>query len=140
MAAAGYTVETALPCAGAFVSADREALGRADLESPRQRGQVLAVAQDGLADDGRASTAAWRFSVRDRGVGVPPEDRRRIFDKFARGANATASGAKGTGLGLAMVRHIVGAHGGTVHVESTPGEGSIFTIVLPLIRPVAAER
>jgi signal transduction histidine kinase len=65
---------------------------------------------------------------------VPAQDQRRIFDKFARGANAVASGAKGTGLGLAMVRHIVGAHGGSVRMESTPGAGSTFTITLPLTR------
>jgi two-component system sensor histidine kinase SenX3 len=75
-----------------------------------------------------------KISVQDRGVGVPPADQGRIFDKFARGANAAAIGAKGTGLGLAMVQHIVGAHGGKVQVESKPGDGSTFTITLPSSR------
>jgi two-component system sensor histidine kinase SenX3 len=133
VAAAGYRVETTLQSEGARVSADREALGRAIWNlldnavkySPSHKTVWLATA----ARDGSVE-----ISVRDRGVGVPAEDQRRIFDKFARGANAVASGAKGTGLGLAMVRHIVGAHGGSVRMESTPGAGSTFTITLPLTR------
>ena len=134
VAAAGYRVEASVRADGVIVSADREALGRAIWNlldnavkySPSHKTVwVTAVAHDGDAE----------VSVRDRGVGVPVDDQRRIFDKFARGRNAVASGARGTGLGLAMVRHIVGAHGGSVRMESTPGEGSTFTITLPLGRP-----
>ena len=71
------------------------------------------------------------ISVRDRGLGVPRDEQDEIFKKFVRGTASRAHGIKGTGIGLAMVRHIVEAHGGTVRVESTPGEGSTFTIVLP---------
>ena len=55
-----------------------------------------------------------------------------MFLKFQRGEQARRLGIKGTGIGLAMVDHIVRAHGGRVEVESEPGEGSTFTIVLPL--------
>ena len=122
VAAAGYTVETNLQSEGTLVSADREALGRAIWNlldnavkySPAHKTVWLTTAvRDGSV----------KISVTDRGVGVPVEDQRRIFDKFARGANAAATGAKGTGLGLAMVRHIVTAHGGSVRMESTPGAG-----------------
>ena len=133
VAAADYRVVTTLESGGIWVSADREALGRAIWNlldnavkySPSHKTVWLttAVSGDGV-----------RISVRDKGVGVALEDQRRIFDKFARGASAAAIGAKGTGLGLAMVRHIVGAHGGVVHVESTPGAGSTFTITLPAVR------
>jgi len=68
--------------------------------------------------------------VRDEGPGIPPDEQPRIFDKFVRGSHARESGAKGTGLGLAMVRHIVRAHGGEVSVESAPGRGSTFTLRL----------
>ena len=56
---------------------------------------------------------------------------KRVFGKFYRGANARQQGAKGTGIGLAMVKEIVEAHGGTVRVRSEPGQGSEFTMVLP---------
>ena len=78
---------------------------------------------------------AVAISVRDRGVGIPRHEHDEIFKKFVRGTASRAHGIniKGTGIGLAMVRHIVEAHGGTVSVESTPGDGSTFTIVLPAV-------
>jgi len=84
-----------------------------------------------------ATSQGVEISVRDRGIGIPPSDRRRVFDKFTRGSAAQLSGAKGTGLGLAIVRHIVRAHRGAVTVVSAVGEGSTFTIVLPAtpVRP-----
>ena len=72
------------------------------------------------------------ISVRDRGLGIPRHEHNEIFKKFVRGTASLDHGIKGTGIGLAMVRHIVAAHGGTVRVESAPGEGSTFAIVLPV--------
>jgi signal transduction histidine kinase len=69
--------------------------------------------------------------VRDCGAGIPKEDLTRVFGKFFRGANAKAQGTQGTGIGLAVVKEIVEAHGGTVRVRSKIGEGSEFTMVLP---------
>jgi signal transduction histidine kinase len=69
--------------------------------------------------------------VRDRGLGIPPEEQKEIFRKFVRGAASKAAAIKGTGVGLAMARQIVEAHGGEIHVESKPGEGSVFTVLLP---------
>jgi signal transduction histidine kinase len=69
--------------------------------------------------------------VRDRGVGIPAFERRAIFEKFFRGTAAATANVKGSGVGLAMVRHIVAAHGGEISVVSEPGEGSTFTILLP---------
>ena len=70
-------------------------------------------------------------SVRDHGSGIAREDLKRVFGKFYRGANAKKQGTKGTGIGLAMVKEIVEAHGGTVRVRSELGNGSEFTMVLP---------
>jgi signal transduction histidine kinase len=71
------------------------------------------------------------LTVADRGIGIPAEERERIFERFYRVDNTAARKAKGTGLGLFIVRAIVEAHGGRVWVDSTPGEGSTFHIVLP---------
>jgi len=70
--------------------------------------------------------------VRDRGLGIPTHEHRDVFKRFVRGAGAKVHGIRGTGVGLAMVRHIVSAHGGEVDIESREGMGSTFTIVLPL--------
>jgi two-component system phosphate regulon sensor histidine kinase PhoR len=67
--------------------------------------------------------------VSDTGVGIAPEDLPRIFERFYKSDRARASG--GTGLGLAVVKHIVEAHGGTVSVESEPGRGSTFSFSIP---------
>lgn len=70
-------------------------------------------------------------SVGDHGIGIPGREQRRIFDRFYR-CSQTASKTKGVGLGLALVKHFAEAHGGSVRVRSTPGRGSMFTILLPL--------
>ncbi len=71
-------------------------------------------------------------SVADTGPGIPKEHQAAIFDKFRQAKIAGAVKIAGTGLGLAIVKHIVQDHGGTVWVESETGQGSTFTIVLPV--------
>ncbi len=83
-----------------------------------------------LAGEGQA-----RMVVRDTGIGLDPADAARIFDPFVRLDAARSRDAGGAGLGLALVRAIVDAHGGTITVDSTPGAGSRFTICLPLAPP-----
>jgi signal transduction histidine kinase len=73
------------------------------------------------------------ISVRDRGVGIPPAEQAVIFDKFVRGAAARESNIRGAGIGLAMAREIVRAHGGNITVESDTGKGSMFRVMLPAI-------
>lgn len=70
-------------------------------------------------------------SVADRGIGIKRSDLSRLFEPFFRSADAQAAGITGSGLGLAVVRHVVEAHGGRVTVDSTPGKGSVFAIHLP---------
>jgi len=72
------------------------------------------------------------LSVSDRGIGIPPEERERIFEKFARVETGLVHDVKGAGLGLSLVDMLVRAHHGSVEVDSTPGEGSTFTILLPV--------
>ena len=72
------------------------------------------------------------FQVADSGIGLSLEDRERIFERFYRSAEARSQGEGGSGLGLCIARSIVEAHGGKIQVESTPGQGSTFTVFLPL--------
>ena len=74
-------------------------------------------------------------SVRDRGIGIAPQDQARIFDQFERAVGKQV--APGLGLGLYITRQIVEAHGGRIEVQSSPGEGSTFTVRLPRRSPPA---
>ena len=75
-----------------------------------------------------------RIAIEDRGRGIPAADLPHIFEPFYRGADAVARQIQGSGLGLALVRRIVEAHGGRVTVASREREGTTFTIVLPVFR------
>jgi two-component system sensor histidine kinase SenX3 len=83
---------------------------------------------------------AWRddagvsFVVRDHGLGIPTRDIERIFERFYRVDRARSRDTGGTGLGLAIVRHVAQAHGGDVSVESVEGEGSVFTLSIPIAK------
>jgi len=73
-----------------------------------------------------------RIQVVDRGVGIAPADQPRVFDRFYRVASDENRHIPGTGLGLTIVAHVAGAHGGGVDIDSRPGIGSAFTMRLPL--------
>lgn len=89
------------------------------------RGDTVAVTVD--RDGGHC-----RITVADRGVGIPEAALTRIFERFYRVDDARSRTTGGTGLGLSIVRHVVLNHRGTISVESAEGEGSAFTIELPL--------
>ena len=76
--------------------------------------------------DGRHVT----IRVRDAGVGIAPEDRPRVFEKFYRGSGEITRQVAGVGLGLSLVQHIVAAHGGDIQCDSRPGQGCTFSIRL----------
>jgi PAS domain S-box-containing protein len=81
--------------------------------------------------------------VRDRGIGIPENEQRKLFGRFARASNARALGISGTGFGLYLSRTIVELHGGTIEVESAEGQGSTFRVVVPTRshhQPVASRR
>jgi two-component system sensor histidine kinase GlrK len=79
----------------------------------------------------RAMGKGVSVSVADTGPGIPKEDLNAIFDKFKQATMVSYDKIKGTGMGLAIVKHIIDAHGGRVWVESEPEQGSTFTFLLP---------
>jgi len=79
------------------------------------------------SQDGRAI-----IEVSDRGIGIEPEEQVRIFEQFYRVPSPDNERIPGTGLGLTLVQHIARAHGGTITVQSAVGEGSTFSMHLPL--------
>jgi signal transduction histidine kinase len=72
-----------------------------------------------------------RVDISDNGCGIPAESREAVFEEFYRVENAINEQVKGTGLGLALVKHIIEAHGGKIWVESKVGVGSTFSFTLP---------
>jgi two-component system, OmpR family, sensor kinase len=93
---------------------------------------------DRIALGSQVSGGELRFWVADTGPGIAEEDRGRVFDRFARGA-AGARRSDGAGLGLSIVQVIAAAHGGRVLLDSRPGAGATFTVVLPADTPLPEE-
>jgi signal transduction histidine kinase len=121
-------VEEGLPA----IRADREALSRALWNLLENAGKYSdAGTPIHVFAKRRGDTVL--LGVRDEGMGIPRAEQRRIFQKFVRGSTATGSGVRGVGLGLALVTRIVEAHGGSVLLDSEPGRGSTFTLVLPCL-------
>jgi signal transduction histidine kinase len=77
-----------------------------------------------------------KLEVQDHGIGIPPGEQEKIFEKFYRCGDPLVHNIKGSGLGLSLVRHIARAHGGEVSVESAPEKGSKFTIAIPIDSPL----
>jgi two-component system phosphate regulon sensor histidine kinase PhoR len=72
------------------------------------------------------------LSVKDRGIGIPPSEQSKIFDKFFRGSGPSIRRIRGSGIGLAITKHVAEMHGGEVLVESEPGKGSLFILKIPI--------
>jgi signal transduction histidine kinase len=109
---------------------DPERLGRALtnlLANAQKYGRVGGEIHVTIAGDAEASV----LSVRDDGPGIAPDEQDRIFERYYRSADGTTRARQGTGLGLPIARALVELHGGTLSVESSPGEGATFRIRLP---------
>jgi signal transduction histidine kinase len=124
-----FSIDCNLPSDSATVNADQDALTQALWNildnAVKYSGENKRVC---VEVEGGSSVV---IRVHDEGYGIAPSEQRQILRKFVRGSAAKAHGVKGTGIGLAMVRHIVDAHGGKLLIESKPGRGSTFTIQLP---------
>jgi signal transduction histidine kinase len=124
----GFSVETNLAPAVPAVTFDADAVAQAVVNlldnAAKYSGDSKFVGVRLLAED---STVV--FEVADRGIGIPEEEREKIFQQFYR--SGTRSGKGGYGLGLYLVKHIMDAHGGRVEVQSEVGRGSRFRLVFP---------
>jgi signal transduction histidine kinase len=127
----GFKVVLDLPLSLPPVRGDAIALGHC-LLNLLDNAVKYSKAHRELRITAEARDAEVRVSVIDRGIGIKPEDQKRVFEKFVRLETGLVHDVKGAGLGLSLVDQIVRAHDGRVEVESTPGEGSAFTIVLPV--------
>ena len=99
------------------------------------RGMILVVL-DCLEEDHRR--VRFRLEVRDTGIGLSPEEQQRIFEHFTQADASTTRKYGGTGLGLTITRQLVELMGGTIAVESSPGQGAVFGITLSLARQAVA--
>jgi signal transduction histidine kinase len=79
------------------------------------------------------TSGVLRLQVEDTGIGIPQEDLNRIFEEFYRSGNAREHTTAGTGLGLAIVKAVVDRHGGSISVDSSTGQGTRFTVDIPLV-------
>jgi signal transduction histidine kinase len=88
----------------------------------------------------RRDGARALIEVTDRGIGIAKAEQAKVFEKFYRAEDSLVHETRGSGLGLSLVRHIMEAHGGAVELQSAPGKGSTFTLVLPLSGPAGRAR
>ena len=125
----GIELTRDLPLGLPLVLADREALTEAVLD-------LLANAVKYTGPEKKIAVKAWArgptvfIAVEDNGPGIPQREQKRIFEKFYRSSDALERSIEGTGLGLAMAKHVVSRHGGDIEVQSEVGKGSTFTIAL----------
>jgi signal transduction histidine kinase len=119
---------------GCWIRADAEALGVA-IRNLLDNAFKYSSADAGVQIEWMRNGKRIAIQVLDHGPGIPPRERRRIFEKFVRGSAAVALNVSGTGIGLAMVHRIVDAHKGALRLESELGRGSKFTIILPASEP-----
>jgi signal transduction histidine kinase len=139
----GFRVDLRLPAGPLPMRADVAALGQvvSNLldnavkysDPARELAREIGVTLERSAATQRGRGGPWAvIAVRDRGIGIAREEQGRIFERFHRVSSSLVHDVKGSGLGLALVDRIVRAHGGRVTVESELGNGSTFTVWLPL--------
>jgi signal transduction histidine kinase len=126
-----HRVELDMPPGERRIRGDREAITRAlrNLLENAVKYSPQSSTVKVLVESQRGHLA---ISVEDQGAGIPKHEQRQVFRKFVRGASSRTLNVKGSGIGLSMVDHIVKAHGGRVALQSEPGRGSRFTILLPV--------
>jgi signal transduction histidine kinase len=132
LAQAGLVVENR---GNGVIVADRQRLTQAVLQLV-ENAVRYGGPDEPIAIGSRVQAGEARFWVRDHGPGIAPADQERIFERFRRGE--AGSHSEGSGLGLAIVKAIVQAHHGRVELDSRPGAGATFTVVVPVDQPEQA--
>lgn len=126
----GFELKTCIASAIPPARVDADAIAQAVLNllnnALKYSGNSRSIEVNVEARDGQIAIA-----VIDHGIGIPRAEQEKIFEKFYRVSNDLVHTVRGTGLGLALVKHIVDAHNGKILVDSAPGKGSRFTILLP---------
>jgi signal transduction histidine kinase len=131
LAQQGFKVEVSVAADLPEVTLDADAVGQA-LANLIDNAIKYSGDERALTVDARVVDGWLVLAVSDRGLGIAREEQAKIFEKFYRVGRSDTQGRRGSGMGLALVRHIAEAHGGTIAVESVPGEGSRFSLRLPL--------
>jgi signal transduction histidine kinase len=130
LAQQGFKVDLTLDPGLTDVLMDAEAVGQA-LANLVDNAMKYSAEDRAIAIEARREGSRLAIAVTDRGIGIPAEEQTRVFDKFYRVGRSDTQGRRGSGVGLALVRHVAEAHGGAVTVDSVPGRGSTFTLWLP---------
>ena len=130
----GFALEQSIDADVPPVRVDREAIARA-LVNLINNALKYSASEKFLGINLYRESGLVKLEVVDRGIGITRRDQSKIFEKFYRTGDPLVHTTKGSGLGLSLVRHITQAHGGDVHVESMPGKGSKFTLLLPITSP-----
>ena len=127
----GFMVEVAVAPDLPEVLVDAEAVGQA-LANLVDNAIKYSGESKSLRVEAGIEAGHLALTVEDKGIGIPPAEQERIFEKFYRVGRSETQGRRGSGVGLTLVRHVAEGHGGRVTVTSRPGEGSRFTLWLPL--------
>ncbi len=125
-----HRIEVELEGQGSILLVDRLKVGQV-LENLLSNALKYSPRGGRIRISGHPRSSCYEFSIQDEGIGMTPDQVERIFDKFYR-ADAANSEIKGIGLGMNIVRNIIEAHGGEIHVESAPGRGTTVRFTLPL--------
>ncbi len=135
----GLAWHASLPPSGPWVWGDRTRLRQVALNLINNAVKFTARGEVSLRIEADDDTVT--VTVRDSGLGIPPEEQQTIFDEFRRSERSITRGYGGLGLGLAICRRLVELHGGTIGVESSgqEGAGSTFHFTLPVVAPPAAQ-
>ena len=131
LAQGGFSVEVTVAPDVPEVALDPEAVGQA-LANLIDNAIKYSGQRKVLRVEARMVDGDLALTVADEGVGIPRAEHGRIFEKFYRVERGPSQGRRGSGVGLALVRHVADAHGGRVTVDSAPGRGSRFTLWLPV--------
>jgi signal transduction histidine kinase len=115
-----------------WVRADRTALSHA-IQNLIENAAKYSAAEMPIDVTCTSANGSNIVEVRDRGIGIPAAEQQKIFEKFYRGRDVVDLTVQGVGIGLSLVKHVVDAHGGSVSVDSSVGEGSRFSLRLPRI-------